>query len=173
MKLDGHMEYTDEGRVLQVASIWVVMPVMQIEIRLYLRKLTLMKNEEFSYLLARLPIGMSFFGHGLARLPKLEAFSHWMANLFSKTFLPETLVLAFGYILPILELIIGILILIGLFTRSGILLGLIVILMLIFGSSLIEQWENVFIQVVYGAYLVVLYRYLYYNRASFDYALKL
>jgi thiosulfate dehydrogenase [quinone] large subunit len=132
-----------------------------------------MKNEEFSYLLARLPIGMSFFGHGIVRLPKLEAFSHWMAGLFDKTFLPESLVVAFGYILPILELIIGILILIGLFTRSGILLGLIVLLILIFGSSLIEQWENVFIQVMYSAYLVVLYRYLYYNRASFDHALRL
>lgn len=132
-----------------------------------------MKNEEFSYLLARLPIGLSFFGHGVARLPKLEAFSHWMAGLFSKTFLPESLVQAFGYVLPVLELIAGILILIGLFTRSGILLGFILLLMLIFGSSLIESWENVFIQVIYGAYLVVLYRYLYLNKASFDYALRL
>jgi thiosulfate dehydrogenase [quinone] large subunit len=132
-----------------------------------------MKNEEFSYFLARLPIGMSFFGHGLARLPKLEAFSRWMADLFDRTFLPESLVHAFGFVLPILELIVGILILIGLFTRAGILLGLILMLMLIFGSSLIEAWDSVFTQVVYGAYLVVLYRYLHYNRASFDYAMRL
>jgi len=132
-----------------------------------------MKNEEFTYFLARLPIGLSFFGHGAVRLPKLEAFSHWMAGLFAKTFLPQSLVQAFGYVLPIFELITGILILIGLFTRGGILLGLILILILIFGSSLIENWENVFIQVVYGAYLVILYRYLAYNRASFDYAVRL
>lgn len=132
-----------------------------------------MKNEEFSYFLARLPIGLSFFGHGLARLPKLEAFSQWMVGLLSKTFLPASLVHAFGFILPVLELILGIFILIGLFTRAGILLGFILILILIFGSSLIESWESVFIQMIYGAYLAVLHRYLPYNRASFDHAMRL
>ena len=132
-----------------------------------------MKIEELSYLLARLPIGMSFFGHGLARLPKLDTFSHWMAAQFTKTALPQSLVLSFGYILPIFELLIGILVLIGLFTRSAILLGIIIILILIFGSSLIEEWMNVFIQVIYGAYFVVLYRYIIYNRASFDFWLRL
>jgi thiosulfate dehydrogenase [quinone] large subunit len=65
-------------------------------------------GSEFSYFLSRLPIGMSFFGHGLVRLPKLEAPSLWMAGLFSKTFLPESLVQAFGYVLPVLEFIVGI-----------------------------------------------------------------
>jgi len=128
-----------------------------------------MKNADVSYLLARLPIGMSFFGHGLARLPKLNAFSQWMVQSFSASILPASLVRPFSYLLPILELLIGILLLLGLYTRHAIVLGALVILLLIFGSSLLEQWSNVFLQMIYGAYFSLLYKYVYYNRLSFDY----
>jgi len=128
-----------------------------------------MKNADVSYLLARLPIGMSFFGHGLARLPKLNAFSHWMTESFSASILPASLVRPFSYLLPILELLIGILLLLGLYSRHAIILGALLILVLIFGSSLLEQWSNVFLQMIYGAYFSLLYKYVYYNRLSFDY----
>lgn len=82
--------------------------------------------------------------------------------------LPEAMVLPFSYLLPVLELITGLLLLSGLFTRFAILLGSAVMLALIFGSCLIEQWENVFIQVLYGAYFAVLYRYLEFNKISVD-----
>ncbi|WP_158797545.1 DoxX family membrane protein [Pedobacter sp. L105] len=127
-----------------------------------------MRHKDFSYLLARLPLGMSLFGHGLARLPKLTAFSHWMTGSFSKSILPQSLVQPFSYALPVIEFTIGILLLLGLFTHLAILLGVVTMLALIFGSSLLEQWENVFIQLIYGIYFALLYRYVYYNRQSFD-----
>jgi len=127
-----------------------------------------MKDIKITYLLARLPMGMSLFGHGLVRLPKLTLFSEWMVSSFSKSVLPEALVLPFSYLLPILELITGLLLLSGLFTRFAILLGTAIMLALIFGSCMIEQWENVFIQVLYGAYFAVLYRYLDFNKISID-----
>jgi len=127
-----------------------------------------MKHIQITYLLARLPIGMSLFGHGLVRLPKLDAFSLWMVNSFSKSVLPQFMVLPFSYLLPILELVTGILLLSGLFTRFAIWLGTATMLALIFGSCMIEQWENVFVQVLYAAYLTVLYRYLNFNQLSAD-----
>jgi len=127
-----------------------------------------MRKESFTYLLARLPIGMSFFGHGLERLPKLAAFSHGMATSFSKSILPESLVLPFGYILPVLELLIGILLLLGLFTRFAAVLGVALMLFLIFGSSMIEQWNNVFTQIIYGGYLALLFYFAQYNIISID-----
>lgn len=127
-----------------------------------------MKEINITYLLARLPIGMSMLGHGLVRLPKLAAFSEWMTGSFSKSVLPEFMVLPFSYLLPVLELITGLLLLSGLFTRFAVLLGSAIMLMLIFGSCIIEQWENVFIQVLYGAYFAVLYRYLNFNKISVD-----
>ncbi|MGY0035917.1 DoxX family protein [Pedobacter sp. NJ-S-72] len=109
-----------------------------------------MKEINITFLLARLPIGMSMLGHGLVRLPKLAAFSEWMTGSFSKSVLPEFMVLPFSYLLPVLELITGLLLVSGLFTRFAVLLGSAIMLMLIFGSCMIEQWENVFIQVCTG-----------------------
>src|ERR1700753_656494 len=97
-----------------------------------------------SYLLARLPIGMSMFGHGFERIPKLQAFSTHMTGQFAKTMLPASLVSLFGQVLPFLELLTGILLLLGLFTRFGCILGVVLMLALIFGSSLLAQWDNVF-----------------------------
>jgi thiosulfate dehydrogenase [quinone] large subunit len=127
-----------------------------------------MKKESIAYLLARLPIGMSFFGHGLERLPKLDAFSHGMAASFGKSILPEALVLPFGYILPVLELLTGILLLLGLFTRFSTILGVALMLALIFGSCMVEQWDNVFTQIIYGGYLALLYYFAQYNTISID-----
>jgi len=131
-----------------------------------------MRKEQYTYLLARLPIGMSFFGHGLERLPKLAVFSHGMVASFSKSILPEGLVLPFGYILPVLELLTGILLLLGLFTRFAAVLGVALMLALIFGSTMIEQWNNVFTQIIYGGYLALLFYFAPYNTISIDGLLK-
>ena len=127
-----------------------------------------MKKEQFTYLLARLPIAMSFFGHGLERLPKLAEFSNGMAKEFTKSILPQALVLPFGYVLPFLEFITGVLLLLGLFTRFASVLGVAIMLALIFGSSMVEQWNNVFTQIIYGAYLALLFYFAQYNAISVD-----
>ena len=127
-----------------------------------------MKKAQYTYLLARLPIGMSFFGHGLERLPKLDTFVSHMAQPFAKSILPMALVTPFGYVLPFLELITGILLLLGLFTRFATVLGVFIMLALIFGSSMIEQWNNVFAQIIYGAYLALLFYFADYNTVAID-----
>jgi thiosulfate dehydrogenase [quinone] large subunit len=121
-----------------------------------------------TYLLARLPIGMSMFGHGFERIPKLQAFVNHMSAPFTKTILPMSLVTLFGQVLPFLELLTGILLLFGLFTRLGCIIGVLLMLALIFGSSLVEQWENAFTQIIYGAYFALLYYFAPYNRFSID-----
>ena len=131
-----------------------------------------MKKEDTTYLLARLPIGMSMFGHGLIRLTKLSAFSNGMVAEFSKSFLPSSLVMVFSYALPFLEFAAGLLLLVGLFTRFACILGAMIIVALIFGSSLLEQWNNIFSQIVYGAYFALLFQYADYNYYSVDRLMK-
>ena len=127
-----------------------------------------MTRESTTYLLARLPIGMSFLGHGLQRLPILAKFSAGMVNSFSKSFIPGALVQPFSLGLPFVELLLGILLLLGLFTRFATISGVIVMLALIFGSTSLGQWDNVFIQLMYSAYLALLYYFLPYNTVSID-----
>jgi len=40
-----------------------------------------MKTENITYILARLPIGLSMFGHGLIRLTKLQVFTAFLGIL--------------------------------------------------------------------------------------------
>jgi len=129
-------------------------------------------DKNWAYLLGRLAIGLSFFGHGLVRLPKLTGFSNWMMEQFSKSHLPDFLVLPFSYVLPFLEFISGLLILIGLFTRQGLLLAGAVSLALIFGSTMIENWEALPSQLIHVAFLAGLLVYLPLNTYAVDNTLK-
>jgi thiosulfate dehydrogenase [quinone] large subunit len=131
-----------------------------------------MKKERITYLLGRLPIAMSMFGHGLERLPKLSSFSGHMVQQFSKSILPLGLVELFGNVLPFLELLTGILLILGLYTRFATILGVMLMLALIFGSSMIEQWENAFTQIVYGVCFAFIYYFDQYNYYSVDQLLK-
>jgi len=129
-------------------------------------------DKKWAYLLGRLAIGLSFLGHGLVRLPKLAGFSHWMVGQFSRSYLPDALVVPFSYILPVAELVAGLMILMGLFTRQGLLLAGAVSLMLIFGTTLIENWEALPSQLIHVAFLSVLLVYLPYNSYAVDHIIK-
>jgi thiosulfate dehydrogenase [quinone] large subunit len=107
-----------------------------------------------SYLLGRLAIGTSFFGHGLVRLPKLDKFSHGIAGEFHHSILPESLVLAFGYALPFAEFLIGLLLIVGLFTRKALVAGTVVMILLIFGSTTIENWTPIGEQLIHILFLL-------------------
>lgn len=129
-------------------------------------------DKNWAYLISRLAIGLSFFGHGLVRLPKLAGFSNWMVSQFSKSLLPEFLVFPFSYILPFAEFIAGLLIIIGLFTRQGLLLAGLVCLALIFGTTMIENWEALPSQLIHVAFLSVLLAYLPHNVYAVDQIIK-
>jgi thiosulfate dehydrogenase [quinone] large subunit len=115
-----------------------------------------MASTRTAFLLARLGIGMSFFGHGLVRLPRLTAFASHMATPFQHSLLPQALVLPFGYALPFFELGTGLLLILGLFTRQALVAGAVIMILLIFGTTAIEQWQNLDSQLVHLAFCTVL-----------------
>jgi len=124
------------------------------------------------YLLLRLLLGMSFFGHGLVRLPKLAKFSEWMVQSFSKSMLPQALVTPFSYVLPVAELLTGILLLAGLFTRTALVAAAAIMLVLIFGSSMIEEWSAIPSQLIHGVIAAYLLNHIEANNLSVDHKLK-
>lgn len=113
-----------------------------------------MSHYKTAYLLTRLTIGTSFFGHGLVRLPKLDTFVTHMAAPFEHSILPHALVVAFGYVLPFVEFGVGLLLLPGLFTRQAAIAGIIVMMMLIFGSTSIENFGVLDSQLIHAAFLI-------------------
>ena len=125
-----------------------------------------------AFLLLRLAIAASMFGHGLVRLPKLNGFSQWMVSSFEKSMLPSALVTPFSYALPIAEFTIGLLLLIGLFTRVSLIAGGIVMIALILGTTLIENWEALTSQLIHAAFFAVLLSFIQYNTWAVDNILK-
>ncbi|MBZ4187722.1 thiosulfate dehydrogenase [quinone] large subunit [Chitinophaga terrae (ex Kim and Jung 2007)] len=123
---------------------------------------------DISYLMLRLVAGISFFGHGLVRLPKLNAFSQWMTGSFSKSMLPQSLVTPFSYALPVAEFTIGILLILGIFSPKVIIAGWVVMLLLMFGTCLIENWEALPSQMIHAIILVALYQFIAANSISLD-----
>jgi thiosulfate dehydrogenase [quinone] large subunit len=123
-----------------------------------------------SYLLSRLAIGASMFGHGLVRLPKLPVFSNWMVGLFQahKSILPSAVVTPFSYILPIAEFVIGLLLLIGLFTEKALIAGAIVMILLIFGSTTIEEWDAIPSQLIHVVFFALLLIFIENNSYALD-----
>ncbi|WP_221392263.1 DoxX family membrane protein [Dyadobacter sp. NIV53] len=128
---------------------------------------------QWSFLLARLAIGMSMFGHGLVRIPKLHGFSNWMLGQFQKSILPNAIVEPFSYILPVAEFSIGLLLLLGLFTRQALIAGSFVMIALIFGSSMIEEWGAIPSQLFHAAYFSILLCFVHsYNVFALDNLIK-
>lgn len=124
-----------------------------------------------SFLLLRIGIGISMFGHGLVRLPKLTEFSQWMVASFEKSLLPSVIVTPFSYALPILEFGIGTLLILGLLTKQALLAGSIVMLLLLLGTMLIENWEALPSQLIHLVFFAILIQFISSNTWSLDYFL--
>ncbi|MBO0591691.1 DoxX family protein [Cellulophaga sp. E16_2] len=127
-----------------------------------------MKEYSLAYFLTRIAVGVSMFGHGLVRLPKLEGFKNHIVQSFEKSMIPEVLVTPFAYTLPILEFVVGVLLIIGLFTRQALVLGAILMIMLVFGSAMIENWGIIDSQLIHTLIFISLLCTIDYNYWSLD-----
>lgn len=113
-------------------------------------------NQKTAYFFLRLSIGINFLGHGLVRLAKLQDFAVGMDKSFEKSWLPQLFVHAFSTALPFLEFTIGLLLLIGFKTRIAARAGASLIILLLFGSSTVENWEVMGIQMIYSGLFYIL-----------------
>lgn len=125
-----------------------------------------------SFLIIRLAVAASMLGHGLVRLPKLHGFSNWMVSSFEKSMLSLVLITPFSYILPIAEFVIGLLLVIGLFTRVSLIAGGFTMVILILGSAMVENWEAMPSQFIHAAFFAVLLSFLQYNTYAVDNVFK-
>jgi len=123
---------------------------------------------ELAYFLLRVTMGINMFTHGLARILNLEGFNLWMIGQFSNTILPEFMVNISSYMIPFTELVIGILLILGLFTSRVLLLGALLIAVLIFGSGVKENWNIMSSQMIYAIFFFILSYLIEWNKFSLD-----
>lgn len=127
-----------------------------------------LSNFELAFVLGRLLLGLNFLMHGLVRIPKLASFRAGIVQEFVAAPLPPALVGAYATALPFVEGGIGALLLLGLFTRPALVAAMLVVMSLVFGSSLLEKWSLVGDQLLYGLYIITLVLHLQRNRLCLD-----
>jgi thiosulfate dehydrogenase [quinone] large subunit len=104
-----------------------------------------------AYALMRLALGMNIFGHGFFRiLSGVGNFANGMAQGMDKGPLPHTLTVSFGYCIPWIEFTIGSLLILGLFTRFALVAGALVMVVLTFGTTSVQNWNGAGTQLMYS-----------------------
>ncbi|MGC2528751.1 MAG: DoxX family membrane protein [Candidatus Acidiferrum sp.] len=125
-------------------------------------------DRKLAYLVLRLTLGLSILMHGLVRLPHLTAFADATVKLFVATPLPAILVRLFALTLVFLETAVGLLLVLGLWTRTALLLGALLMAFLIFGTALRSDWSTLAIQLFYAFLYATLLATREYNSYSID-----
>jgi thiosulfate dehydrogenase [quinone] large subunit len=129
-------------------------------------------DRKLAYLVLRCTLGLSIFMHGLVRLPHLRAFANGLVKLFGDTPLPALLVRPFALVLVFVEAIVGLLVLLGLWTRVALIVGSAAMAALIFGTALRSDWNTLAIQLLYAAIYAALLAARGYNAYSLDALLR-
>lgn len=108
-------------------------------------------HKAIAYALMRLALGMNIFGHGFFRiLSGVGNFANGMAQGMDKGPLPHALSLGFGYCIPWIELTLGALIILGLFTRFALAAGAFMMVALTFGTTSVQNWNGAGTQLMYS-----------------------
>ena len=117
------------------------------------------REQRHAYVLLRLFTGLDFFGHGFARIftgTHLSGFAQGMVKSMSTSPLPPSLTLAAGYVIPIVEVVVGTLLLLGLFTRFALTAAFLLMFVLMFGVTMKQDWTAAGQQMLYGLILAIL-----------------
>lgn len=116
-------------------------------------------EQRVAYVMLRVVAGMDFFGHGFARIftgTHLGGFAHWMVGDMAKAPLPAGLVLVIGYVVPWVELVVGLMLLFGVGVRFALVTALLLMLLLMFGITMKQDWTVAGQQLLYSLVLAVL-----------------
>ena len=124
-------------------------------------------NKELAFVMARVGLGANLFFHGLVRLPKLQGFVNFMVGeKFANSMLPDVMVTATAYAIPVVELILGIALLLGLGTRWALIGTAIQMMILTSGCCFIEEWDPINSQMFLLAMSAVLMANIELNRLA-------
>src|SRR5581483_386909 len=108
-------------------------------------------NAAIAYTILRLSFGANILLHGLSRLLNgRPAFLAYLNHYFEHAHLiPASSLPAFGAVLPWVETSLGLLLMLGLFSRFTMIAGGLVMLALVIGTNLAQDWVVSGLQLIY------------------------
>ena len=127
-------------------------------------------DKALACLLLRATLGMNIALHGITRIfmAGVSVFVNATLAQFQNTPLPAWQVRAFATVVPYLELVIGVLLFFGVWTRWMLSAGALVMMALIFGTALRSEWNLLFLQMFYSFLYFILLMYREYDSFSVD-----
>lgn len=126
-------------------------------------------DQRLAYALLRIVVGLNLLMHGVSRMLAGPAtFAAHMVAQFAHAPLPMRSVWGFGMILPAIEALLGLLLLLGLRTRAALVAASLLLMVLTFGSALLQDWAIVGTQLIYALVYSALLFLLPYNGWSVD-----
>ena len=123
-----------------------------------------------AYTILRVSFGANIMLHGVSRIYMGHAaFLAYLTHYFEKApYFPAGMLSSFATVQPWVELILGVLLMIGLVTRFSLVAGGLVILCLVIGTNLAQDWLVSGLQLIYALLYYYLLVHLDQNRYSVD-----
>lgn len=130
-------------------------------------------GKKAGYFLLRLALGSVFLLYGVNKLQAgVGATIDQMGRQFDRTFLPSIAVKAFAAVLPFCEVLIGLLVVTGLFTRAALVLAGLVLIALSAGLAVLGNTATVATNLLFLLVVYVLLSHEEDNAVSLDAARK-
>ena len=121
-----------------------------------------------AYTLLRIVVGINYFNHGATRIFNIPSFMDSMVNTMQDSWIPEFLVRINAALVPPVELVVGALMIIGLFTRGALIACFVLMAILMYGITIVQNWDGASSQLIYNVVLFILLAGLNFNRISVD-----
>jgi thiosulfate dehydrogenase [quinone] large subunit len=130
-------------------------------------------DKSLAYVLLRIAFGVNFAGHGLIRIYNgVGTFASTTAEHMAKSPLPHGLTISFSYAIPFLEAVLGLTLILGVFTRISLICGAVFMMALTIGVTSNQQWDIAGQQLLYSVVFFLLLFFLDENTLSLDNALR-
>jgi thiosulfate dehydrogenase [quinone] large subunit len=130
-------------------------------------------SKSLAYALIRIALGVNFACHGLIRIHNgVGTFAATTAEQMAKSPLPHTITLGFSYVIPFLEAILGLVLILGIFTRAALVCGAIFMMAITIGVTSNQQWDIASQQLLYSVVFFLLLYLIEHNALALDVYLR-
>ena len=123
-----------------------------------------------AYAIFRLTFGVNICFRGIVRITVngLDQFSAGLMKQFEPTWFPPFAVSSFGHVIPWVETTVGLLLILGLFTRPALVVGGLLMTSLTFGTMFLRNFDLAWLQLTYAIAFFLLLACRSWNVISLD-----
>ena len=123
-----------------------------------------------AYAIFRLTFGVNIGFRGIVRITVngLDQFSAGLMKQFEPTWFPPFAISSFGHVIPWVEMTVGFLLILGLFTRPALVIGGLLMTSLTFGTMYLQNFDLAWLQLTYAMAFFLLLASRSWNVISLD-----